>query len=312
MPTRKPPSLLNIRFKSAQKQLTKFLQETLTIAIEKERIHELRTILALDTSSKSDCQTLVNTLRTLTRKKPSPLLLVHLRDTTHTNTSAYQLKKTNWRRVFIGRVDPAHRPYNSTPPDNLLHYACRHGKTCLIDLLVEEARFNINQRNRSPEQDTPVSIAVDLGWLDTVKFLVSRGGRVNTENARFKTPLILATELKYPYDVGMCRLLLDSGAHVNWTTRNRNTVMFSACKFGNLELMEVLLSRGGDLNVQSKDGASPLMHACYYNCLEMVGFLLRHSAQIEMRNLRHETALYIAAFRGHFKIVQLLVSSLYS
>ncbi len=145
----------------------------------------------------------------------------------------------------------------------------------------------------------------------TVKFLVSRGGRVNTENARFKTPLILATELKYPYDVGMCRLLLDSGAHVNWTTRNRNTVMFSACKFGNLELMEVLLSRGGDLNVQSKDGASPLMHACYYNCLEMVGFLLRHSAQIEMRNLRHETALYIAAFRGHFKIVQLLVSSLY-
>lgn len=68
---------------------------------------------------------------------------------------------------------------------------------------------------------------------------------------------------------------------------------------------------GADLNVQYNDGATCLMRACYYDYVELVAYLLSCQANrsIEMTNKRRETALYIAAFRGHSRIVELMVSS---
>ena len=191
--------------------------------------------------------------------------------------------------------------------DNPLHYACRLGKTCFIDLLLDTGEFDVNAANNSLEQDTPLCIACDGGWLDTVKLLIERGANVNIENGRHKTPLILATELIHPYDSQMCMLLMNAGAQVNTITRNRNTVMLSASKFGNIDLIDSLVQAGAEINIHFNDGATPLMRACYYNYIELVRYLLEKQTPIEAVNLRLETALYIAAFRGHYNIVKLMV-----
>lgn len=191
--------------------------------------------------------------------------------------------------------------------DNALHYACRLGKTCLIDIFLDSGYFDVNEKNKSSYQDTPLGIACDLGWLDTAKLLVSRGADVNYENLKSKTPLILSTELIYPFDVQMCKLLLSKGALVNYKTKSSNTALLSASKFGNLELISLLIQANSNINCQFSDGATALMRACYYNFPGLVEILLENNAQIETKNLRQETALYIAAFRGNFEIVKLLV-----
>lgn len=77
-----------------------------------------------------------------------------------------------------------------------------------------------------------------------------------------------------------------------------------------MELIQLLVRSGADLNVQYNDGATCLMRACYYDYVELVSYLLSCHANrsIEMTNKRRETALYIAAFRGHSRIVELMVS----
>ena len=191
--------------------------------------------------------------------------------------------------------------------DNALHYACRLGKTCLIDALLDTGFFNINEPNFALDLDSCLTIACDEGQIDTAKILVARGADPNYENRRAKTPLILATELVDPCDSALVKILLTHGALVNKTTSNGNTVLLSASKYGNVELIGMLLHANANLNWEYNDGASPLMRACYYNHAGLVRFFIERGAHIESKNLRQETPLYIASFRGYLDIVRILV-----
>ncbi|CAF0804567.1 unnamed protein product [Brachionus calyciflorus] len=191
--------------------------------------------------------------------------------------------------------------------DNCLHYAARLGKTCLIEIILDTVKIEIDSRNPNDDLNTALCIACDAGWLDTAKVLISRGSKINYENAKHKTPLILASELIYPYDFQMSKLLISNGALVNYQTTNGNTALLSAAKFGNPEVINLLLKANSNINSKFSDGATALMRACYYNYPEIVDLLLVSNADVEARNKRNETALYIAAYRGYLEIVKILV-----
>lgn len=212
------------------------------------------------------------------------------------------LKEIDWSLLYL----------DNESKDNCLHYAARLGKTGLIDTILELVKFDINARNLKDDQNTALSIACDSGWLDTAKILIWRGSDVNYENSNNKTPLILATELIYPYDFQLAKLLISNGALVNHQTRSGNTALLSASKFGNYELIDLLIKANSNVNCKFSDGATALMRACYYNYPDIVELLLENNANVEAKNLRKESALYIASFRGYLDIVQSLVSSHYA
>lgn len=192
--------------------------------------------------------------------------------------------------------------------DNALHYTSRLDKPSLIRLLVHTALFDINARNL--EGDTALSIACDCGLTEVVRVLLECGADANTENARSKTPLILATELISPYDIQIVQMLVRSGAaSVNHRTRGRNanTALLHAAKFGNIEVIKELVNYDADINFRSPDGSTALMRASYYNHVEIVRYLLNHGAVVDEKNGRGETALYTAAFRGHLNVVKILI-----
>jgi ankyrin repeat protein len=191
--------------------------------------------------------------------------------------------------------------------DNVLHYACRCGKSCLIDTLLDTGHFDINEPNFSEDLDSCLTIACDEGQLDTVKILISRGADVNYENLKSKTPLILATELIEPCDTELVKILLTNNAFVNKTTSNSNTALLSASKYGYIQMIEMLLHANANINWEYNDGASPLMRACYYQHPKLVKYLIDHGAFIESKNIRKETPLYIASFRGYLDIVKILI-----
>lgn len=121
--------------------------------------------------------------------------------------------KINWKTLHIDA---------GIGIDNVLHYASRRGKTCFIDMLLDMGLFGIDEANFSEERDTALGIACDFGWLDTAKLLIARGADLNYENKRGKTPLTLATELVYPYDMQMCKILVESGAQINHVIKNNS------------------------------------------------------------------------------------------
>ena len=125
------------------------------------------------------------------------------------------IRKIDWSKFYI---DPAGE-------NNPLHYASRLGKAGLIDPLLSTGHFNINQPNRSDAEDTALTLACDIGSLNVTKELLARGADSNYENKELKTPLILATELTYPFDMKLCNLLLTNGALVNKAAQDMSTAL---------------------------------------------------------------------------------------
>jgi ankyrin repeat protein len=63
-----------------------------------------------------------------------------------------------------------------------------------------------------------------------------------------------------------------------------------------------------DLNVTDRCGSSPLLHAAWCTpCPDLCQMLLDHGAQINLRNTLHLSAAHLAAERGHFALVKLLL-----
>jgi hypothetical protein len=124
------------------------------------------------------------------------------------------LRFINWCKFYVDEFKK----------DNALHYAARLGKTFLIDVILRSKHFDVNEPNRL-DLDSALTLACDSGHVDTVLTLIKHGANVNQENARFKTPLIIATELKDPLDVQLCKILLNSGALVNKVTFDTNTAL---------------------------------------------------------------------------------------
>jgi ankyrin repeat protein len=257
------------------------LNQTIIKAITNEDITTLRILLANGTNDETDGYSSL-----YYETKPS---------NSHLTQLLLTYDKLNWKNLHLNK----HK-------DTVLHYSCRLGKSILVKLFLDTRNFNINERNN--DGDTPLSIACDCGYTDITSLLIKYGANCNCENNKFKTPLILASELLSPFDVQMCKLLIEDGsALLNYQTNNFNHILLSASKFGNLELIRYLASLNVNLNLKFNDGATALMRACYYNYLDVVNFFIDNGASIEEKNNRQETPLYIAAYRGHFEIVELLI-----
>jgi ankyrin repeat protein len=59
-------------------------------------------------------------------------------------------------------------------------------------------------------------------------------------------------------EVGIAELLIQSGADVNATNRDRGTALHGAAFFGKVEVAELLIGKGADTNARHESGDIPL------------------------------------------------------
>lgn len=112
-----------------------FVRESLAICIEKECVPVVREILGIDCQTRFGCRRVLGLLqevRAAFRKKDGALTWA--RSSGHVDW----MKRIKWSQFVIG----SHRGYQqqqhrSEMGDTMLHYACRLGKTCFIDVLLE-------------------------------------------------------------------------------------------------------------------------------------------------------------------------------
>ena len=113
-------------------------------------------------------------------------------------------------------------------------------------------------------------------------------------------------------DAGTFASLLRSGsADINMMTPG-GTFLYIAAVNNHNAIVKVLLSRPGiKVNLGSPSGATPLSAAAQRGCLEIAGMLLQHpDINPSTGTYEHGTpSLAIAAYHGHEKMVELLLSS---
>lgn len=107
------------------------------------------------------------------------------------------------------------------------------------------------------------------------------------------------------------KLLLDMGSDINAQIEtNRNTALTLACFQGRHEVVSLLLDRKANVEHRAKTGLTPLMEAASGGYTEVGRVLLDKGADVNAAPVpsSRDTALTIAADKGHYRFVELLLS----
>jgi len=137
-----------------------------------------------------------------------------------------------------------------------------------------------------------LKIAVSRKDVKEAKVLLESGADANTPATGGYTLLTLAI---WAQSSKMPQLLLDNGANVNATNRDRSTALHHAT--GDLRIMRILIEKGADINSQDNNGNTPLHSAISGKTLKSVDRLLNIGADINLRNNDGNTPLMYAFAR---------------
>lgn len=124
-----------------------------------------------------------------------------------------------------------------------------------------------------------------------------------------------------PQDGEIAQLLVAQGAEVNAATRDGTTPLHFAVDHCTINAMTLLLDHGANPNAIVHDSVDPLKNGCTALHLMIPGFeddaqkiaalnlLLGHGAEINRRNSRGETPLFIAAYLGTPAVIRALLAA---
>ncbi|XP_042183036.1 ankyrin repeat and KH domain-containing protein 1-like isoform X3 [Oncorhynchus tshawytscha] len=191
--------------------------------------------------------------------------------------------------------------------DTPLSLACSGGRQEVVELLLLRGA---NKEHRNVSDYTPLSLAASGGYVNIIKILLNAGAEINSRTGSKLgiSPLMLAAMNGH---VPAVKLLLDMGSDINAQIEtNRNTALTLACFQGRAEVVSLLLDRKAYVEHRAKTGLTPLMEAASGGYAEVGRVLLDKSADVNAPPVpsSRDTALTIAADKGHYKFCELLIN----
>jgi hypothetical protein len=139
--------------------------------------------------------------------------------------------------------------------------------------------------------------------LPLIGALLSKGANPNSADSDGVTPLLLAVQLHYTETV---RQLLRHGARVNVRDKDGRIPLSYAVESSDPNLLKTLLNRGADVNARAFGDNTPLMFAVLAGNETNVKELLHRRAKLDLTNSAGQTALSIAISHGNAHIVAIL------
>merc|ERR1719508_548978 len=191
--------------------------------------------------------------------------------------------------------------------DTPLSLACSGGRYEVVEILLSRGA---NKEHRNVSDYTPLSLAASGGYTNIIKLLLAHGAEINSRTGSKLgiSPLMLAAMNGHTAAV---KLLLDMGSDINAQIEtNRNTALTLACFQGRHEVVSLLLDRKANVEHRPKTGLTPLMEAASGGYTEVGRVLLDKGADVNAAPVpsSRDTALTIAADKGHYRFVELLLS----
>lgn len=222
-------------------------------------------------------------------------------------------------RMLPGKAD---KNGNCPGGRNPLHYAALNGHLGIINVLLDHGA---DASPQSTNLRTPLQEAIAEDRTAVAMLLIKRGASSKTCDREGWTPLHCAA---YKKNLDIVKTLIANGADVeartsDWNVKGkerwrRTTPLFLAVWNGQIGVVQELLDADADPRADISDGATCVHAAVYGNRRGpwIAGMLLdadakrdgRHDiALINMKKLDGNTALHVAAAKGHVDMVELLL-----
>ena len=225
----------------------------------------------------------------------------------------------------------------------LLHYSCCCGWLDVTKTLVEQYYCNPGCRDW-PDGDTPLHVAVRMGHVDIVRYLVGKQRCSTVCNKDGDVPLHVGCRQGNLIMVKALTSGQDCEATYNLQNKDGDTPLHVACCWGHVDIVrylivekrcstvcqnmrgdvplrvafrygrqavvEFLTEQNCSLSCESDSLGETLLHySCRYGWLEVTRRLLgQYCCDSEVRDMLGDTPLHIACHKGHMDIVKYLVS----
>ena len=124
----------------------------------------------------------------------------------------------------------------------------------------------------SSEHETALHIAVRLGHVAVVQYLLDQNVQVNAKTRRFRRPLHYSAYFGVP--VTIAELLLKHGAALEAQDDDGATTLLWAAYLNNMPLVELLLERGAEPWQKDSYGFCPMDWACFHGHNQIVTYVL--------------------------------------
>jgi len=187
----------------------------------------------------------------------------------------------------------------SLPAQDLFE-AIKNGDMAGVKALVESNRDLLKAPNK--DKFLPLTFASRLGKEDIVRYFLAQGADVDATDGPTFTPVTYAVQRGH---LPVIKLLADGGADLRRLTLGMS-LLHTAVKNSNRDVIELLLSKGGDINQRDKFGLTPLHMAAELGLIEMCRLLLSRGAEADARADDGATAWHLAQDALHPEIAELL------
>ncbi|RUS85021.1 hypothetical protein EGW08_007205 [Elysia chlorotica] len=188
--------------------------------------------------------------------------------------------------------------------DSGLHMACRKKDLDCVKLMVD-AGVDLDLKNKDGQ--TAVHVATWEGDESILRYLYSVGASFNLHDKLERMPLHIAAERGF---TGLVEFLISHcKAPLTDRTRDGNTLIHVASKFGHPETALAFLKRGVPLLMPNKDGAICLHVAAMMGHTAVVKALLAKGAAVNAVTKDGQTALHLAVKYKKPQVVQALIGS---
>ena len=105
-------------------------------------------------------------------------------------------------------------------------------------------------------------------------------------------------------------LVLNEGVDINIPGKSNRTPLLWACSSASGEFIKTLIDLGADVNAQRADEeVVPLYLAVYFNNYMAVDILLKHGADVGHLNISKNLQLHECVVKGQFSVLRLLIDS---
>jgi len=151
---------------------------------------------------------------------------------------------------------------------------------------------------------TALHFAVNSGYVEVAKYLLSKGANINAIECD-NTPLIIAARTNR---LEIVRMLIDSGAAVDGLGSNGSTPLHHAAEQGHIEIVKLLIERGANINLTGGGNMTALHFAVNSGRIEVARYLLSKGANINSIECG-STPLHLAVKKGYSELVHLLESN---
>lgn len=196
-------------------------------------------------------------------------------------------------RTFLPSIKPASHNLQEMFEQLMVDMRTRTQSIEIINRLAAYSAAGGTVDTANEHGDTLLLEAASRALVVVVNYLVRQGANPNQANSKGFTPLMAAVSAG---DSATVAALLHAGADVNKGDMWGRTALLRSVELHEHQyiITEMLLRTGARVDVQENDGLTPLMVAAQRGDFSMVMLLLQHGASTFLKNKEGQTAFDLA------------------